>query len=72
MKNRSIFYRQTRWDRLKQRFIRIVISRYIKKYEKHWKVEKGDEIVIGTNDKGTLDIWLIGKDDSWIYLEEIQ
>jgi hypothetical protein len=72
MKNRSIFYRQTRWDKLKQCFIRIVISRYIKKFEKHWKVEKGDEIVIGTNDKGTLDIWLIGKDDSWIYLEEIQ
>ena len=53
-------------------FIRIVISRYIKKYEKHWNVEKGDEIVIGTNNKGTLDIWLIGKDDSWIHLEEIQ
>ena len=49
-----------------------VISRYIKKYEKHWNIEKGDEIVIGTNNKGTLDIWLIGKDDSWIHLEEIQ
>ena len=72
MKNRSIFYRQTRWDRLKQYPIRYLISRYIKKYEKHWQIEKGDEIVIGTNDKGTLDIWLIGKDDSWTYLEEIK
>ena len=72
MKNRSIFYRQTRWGKLKQCFIRIVISRYIKKYEKHWKVKKGDEIVIGTDDKNQLIIWLIGKDDSWIHLETIE
>lgn len=56
----------------KQYFIRIVISHYIKKFEKHWKVEKGDEIVIGTNNENTLDIWLIGKDDSWIHLETIE
>lgn len=73
MKKRSIFYKQTRWDKIKHCFMRIIISRYIKKYEKHWKVkELNGEIVIGTNDKNTLDLWLIGKDDSWTYLEEIQ
>lgn len=72
MKKRSIFYKQSKWDKLKQCFIRIVISRYIKKFENHWKIEKGGEIVIGTNDENTLDIWLIGEDDSWIHLETIE
>jgi len=72
MKKRIIFYKQSKWQKLKQRFMRVVISRYIKKFEKHWKVEKGDEIVIGTNDENALDIWLIGKDDSWIHLENIK
>ena len=72
MRKRSIFYKQSKWQKLKQCFIRIVISRYIKKFEKHWRIEKGDEIVIGTNDENTLDIWLIGKDDSWIHLETIE
>jgi len=60
------------WKKQLNSFYRKLISSYIRKLESRWKIEKGDVIVIGKDEDNSLDIWLVDKKDSWVYLEKIK
>ncbi len=57
--------------RLKQYIIRSIITKYINKNKKHWNLTKGNEIFIGVNDKGEVDLWIVTLDEAWTHLGKI-